>query len=162
LRGLMHLARLAAARQWLELCRLICSGKHRIRGDGAADWVCDPVSRSDRITGAALRRVPQVSARTGFRTFRGAVPLATAKGAQSIGWNLWHVARWDDFLSEVLVARTSSLSHLGPPKQVWKLRNLSAQCGLDVGKLGVEDAGTGIEDAVAAAIAFPEKDSVVG
>ncbi len=24
-------------------------------------------------------------------------------GPQSIGWNLWHVARWDDYLAEVLL-----------------------------------------------------------
>ena len=84
------------------------------------------------------------------------------KGPQSIGWNLWHVARWDDFLAEVLVARTSSLSQLGPAKQIWKSRNLAAQWGLDVGKLGVEDAGTGLEDTEAAAIVIPDKNSVVG
>jgi DinB family protein len=41
-------------------------------------------------------------------------------GPQSIGWNLWHIARWNDYLAEVLLQQTASLSHLGPARQVWK------------------------------------------
>lgn len=85
-----------------------------------------------------------------------------ATGPQSIGWNLWHVARWDDFLAEVLVARTSALSNIGPPKQVWKSRSLATHWGLHRNKLGIEDAGTGLDDSEAAAIAMPGKDVVVG
>lgn len=102
---------------------------------------------------SALRLVAELSG----AQFRWRPP----KGPQSIGWNLWHVARWDDFLAEVLVARTASLSHIGPPKQVWKSQGFAAQWGLDAGKLGIEDAGTGLDDEEAAAIAIPAKDAVV-
>lgn len=27
------------------------------------------------------------------------------RGLQSIAWQLWHIARWDDFLGEVLIGR---------------------------------------------------------
>jgi DinB superfamily len=38
-------------------------------------------------------------------------------GPQSIGWNLWHAARWDDYLAQVLVEETTS-------------RLLSIRCGV--------------------------------
>ena len=49
------------------------------------------------------------------------------QGPQSIGWNLWHIARWDDYLAEVLLHHTPSLGHLGPARQVWKERNIAAR-----------------------------------
>lgn len=82
-------------------------------------------------------------------------------GPQSVGWNLWHIGRWDDFLGEVLLARTSSLSHLGPATQIWKSRNVAGQWGLRSGELGVLDSGTGLGDAEATAISLPNKESVV-
>jgi len=84
------------------------------------------------------------------------------KGPQSIAWNLWHIARWDDVLAEVLVARTASLSHLGPAHQIWKSSKMAEDWRLGGVQLGVEDAGTGLADADAATINLPEKHAVVG
>jgi hypothetical protein len=83
------------------------------------------------------------------------------QGPQSIGWNLWHVARWDDYLAEVLVEHTPSLSKLGPARQVWKARNIAARWGLGSVDLGLEDGGTSLTDQQAAAVTFPSKGAVI-
>jgi hypothetical protein len=82
-------------------------------------------------------------------------------GPQSIGWNLWHIARWDDYLAEVLAQQTTSLGHLGPARQVWKEGNIATRWGLDSVDLGLEDGGTSLTDLQAAAMTFPSKESVV-
>lgn len=83
------------------------------------------------------------------------------RGPQSIGWNLWHVAKWDDFMAEALVARTGSLSHLGPAHQVWNSRRVGSRWGWESGRLGLEDGGTGLAEEEAAALKLPAKDEVV-
>jgi hypothetical protein len=89
--------------------------------------------------------------------FRWRAPL----GPQSIGWNLWHIARWDDYLAEVLVQQTPSLAHLGPAQQVWKAENIAKRWGLDSVDLGLEDGGTSLTDLQAAAMTFPSKRAIV-
>jgi DinB superfamily len=84
-----------------------------------------------------------------------------SRGPQSIGWNLWHVARWDDYLAEVLVQHTPSLGNLGPARQVWKAGNIAARWGLDSLDLGLEDGGTSLTDLQAAALTFPSKVAVI-
>ena len=82
-------------------------------------------------------------------------------GPQSIGWNLWHTARWDDYLAQVLVEETPSLSRLRPARQVWNERNLATLWGLDSVDLGLEDGGTTLTDLQAAAMTFPSKEAVI-
>jgi hypothetical protein len=82
-------------------------------------------------------------------------------GPQSIGWNLWHIAKWDDFMAEALVARTSSLLHLRPAHQIWIVRGIAGQWGWQPGQLGVLDGGTGLADDEAAALRLPAKQDVV-
>jgi DinB superfamily len=83
------------------------------------------------------------------------------QGPQSIGWNLWHIARWDDYLAEVLLEHTPSLRHLGPARQVWSEQNIAARWGLDSIDLGLEDGGTSLTDLQAAAMTFPSKEAVI-
>ena len=83
------------------------------------------------------------------------------RGPQSIGWNLWHIARWDDYIAEVLLQQTPSLSHLGPPRQMWKELDIAARWGLDSVDLGLEDGGTSLTDLQAAAMTFPSKEAVI-
>jgi uncharacterized damage-inducible protein DinB len=82
-------------------------------------------------------------------------------GPQSIGWNLWHIARWDDYFAEVVVAGTPSLSSPGPPVQVWKSRDVASRWGLDPAELGLEEGGTYLTDQAAAALALPSKQQVI-
>jgi DinB superfamily len=84
-----------------------------------------------------------------------------SRGPQSIGWNLWHIARWDDYLAEALVQHTPSLSHLGPARQQWNAGNFASRWGLDSADLGLEDGGTGLADLEAAAMTLPSKEAVV-
>jgi len=83
------------------------------------------------------------------------------QGPQSIGWNLWHIARWDDYLAEVLVRQTPALAHLGPARQIWNERNIANEWGLDSADLGLEDGGTSLTDLQAAAMTFPSKGAVI-
>jgi hypothetical protein len=82
-------------------------------------------------------------------------------GPQSIGWNLWHIAKWDDFMAEALLARTPSLSSLGAARQIWDSRQVAKQWGWQTGQLGLLDGGTGMPDDEAAAMALPAKQGVV-
>jgi hypothetical protein len=82
-------------------------------------------------------------------------------GPQSIGWNLWHIARWDDYFAEVLVAGTPSLASLGPPRQIWKSREVARRWGLDPADLGLEEGGTYLTEQAAAAINLPSKKEVI-
>jgi hypothetical protein len=82
-------------------------------------------------------------------------------GPQSIGWNLWHIAKWDDFMAEALVARTPSLSHRGPAHQIWDSRQIADQWGWKSGRIGLFDGGTGMPDDDAAAMSLPAKQDVV-
>jgi hypothetical protein len=84
-----------------------------------------------------------------------------APGPQSIGWNLWHIAKWDDFMAEALVARTPSLSYRGPAQQIWNSRHVADQWGWESGSLGFLDGGTGLPDEDAAAMVLPAKKDVV-
>ncbi len=84
-----------------------------------------------------------------------------ASGPQSIGWNLWHIAKWDDFMAEALVARSASLSHLEPAHQIWHSRGVAGQWGWQTGRLGMLDGGTGLADDDAAALTLPAKQDVV-
>jgi hypothetical protein len=82
-------------------------------------------------------------------------------GPQSIGWNLWHIARWDDYLAEVLLQHAPSVGHLGPPRQVWNERKIASRWGLSSIDLGLEDGGTSLTDLQAAAMTFPSKEAVM-
>jgi DinB superfamily len=82
-------------------------------------------------------------------------------GPQSIGWNLWHIARWDDYLAEVLLRHTPSLGHLGAARQVWSEQNIATRWGLDSVDLGLEDGGTSLTDLQAATMTFPSKEAVI-
>ena len=84
-----------------------------------------------------------------------------SQGPQSIAWNLWHIARWDDYLAEVLVKQTPSLRHLGPARQIWNELNMATRWGLDSADLGLEDGGTSLTDGQAAAMKFPPNEAVV-
>src|SRR5262245_18763213 len=64
-------------------------------------------------------------------------PLAT-----SIGFNVWHVARWVDYVQARLPHTTAELGRrLEPRLQLWQLEALAAKWGLDPTTLGAVEAG---------------------
>ena len=80
----------------------------------------------------------------------------------SIGWHVWHIARWDDRLTEIVLANLPELvDEHGPAAQVWVADSLGERWGLPAGTLGYRDTGTEMEDEAAARMELPEKADVV-
>ena len=88
-----------------------------LRGDSAVvhsmrNVAFDEVLTGYRRTHAALLDVSRKTDAALFHEVRGA--------ANSIGFNLWHVARWDDSLFPGLAQQVPArASKLAPPEQVW-------------------------------------------
>lgn len=62
--------------------------------------------------------------------------------ATSIAFNVWHVARWVDYVQARLPQTTPVLSQrLEPRQQLWHAENLAAKWGLDPANLGEIEAG---------------------
>lgn len=96
----------------------------------------DEVLSGYRRTHAALLDVSRKTDAALFHEVRGA--------ANSIGFNLWHVARWDDSLFPGLAQQVPALAaKLAPPEQVWTRGGLAKAWGLPE-QLGGGGAGTGL------------------
>jgi hypothetical protein len=62
--------------------------------------------------------------------------------ATSIAFNVWHLARWTDYLQAQIPKTTPVLSQrLAPRKQVWHAEDLARKWGLDPASLGEVQAG---------------------
>lgn len=80
----------------------------------------------------------------------------------SIGWQLWHIARWDDRFAEILLENLPELaSKHGPARQLWKSESIGERWSLPVGALGVRDTGTDMKDEDADQLTLPAKSEVV-
>jgi hypothetical protein len=80
----------------------------------------------------------------------------------SVAWQVWHIARWDDRLAEILVEKTPELAgQYGPPDQIWVAESLAKHWGLPVGQMGRRDTGTEMDDESADALRLPDKPVVV-
>lgn len=81
----------------------------------------------------------------------------------SISWNVWHLARWADYLQATIPAMTPRLQAvLGAGREIWHTEGLAQKWGLDAAALGWREMGTDMGDRVAAALRFPEKETVIG
>jgi hypothetical protein len=84
-----------------------------------------------------------------------------APGPQCLVWQLWHIARWDDRFAQIIAERATGLRGEISPQQVWDREAVRARWGWKADlELGRRDAGTGLSDAQAAALPFPEVDVV--
>ena len=80
----------------------------------------------------------------------------------SIGWQLWHIARWDDRFAEILLENLPALAERhGAARQVWTSHSIGEQWGLPVGTLGLRDTGTDMGDVAADQVSLPGKAEVV-
>ena len=80
----------------------------------------------------------------------------------SIGWQLWHVARWDDRFAEILLENLPALAREhGAAGQVWKSDSIGERWGFPVGTLGLRDTGTDMKDEDADQLTLPAKSEVV-
>ena len=71
--------------------------------------------------------------------------------APSIGFHLWHIARWADLLLEILQ---------GPGSQLWDKENLSERWGLNVKELGLAESGTSMDDEGLARLSLSKNDMI--
>jgi len=78
-----------------------------------------------------------------------------ARGPQSMTWQLWHIARWDDRFAQIIAERAPSLEHDVPREQVWARENVRVRWGWNDVELGRRETGTDLTDAQAAALPFP-------
>ena len=80
----------------------------------------------------------------------------------SIGWQLWHIARWDDRFAEILLTNLPDLAGKhGSPRQIWSSESIGDRWGFPTGKLGLRDTGTDMKDEEAELLSLPGKSEVV-
>lgn len=83
--------------------------------------------------------------------------------AHSVVWNAWHLARWADYLQAKIPTMTQRLqTALRPRHEIWYAKDLARKWALAPATLGWGEMGTDMDDGVAAALRFPEKEIVVG
>lgn len=75
----------------------------------------------------------------------------------SVEWQLWHCARWDDFLA----AHVNRDLDRQPATQVWERDSLAEDWSLSPGSMGRRDTGTEMADVDAELIDFPEASKVL-
>ena len=80
--------------------------------------------------------------------------------APSIGFHLWHIARWADLFQSRFPGFADSLARLGPNEQIWTRDDLAATWGLTA-TLGRDDTGWGLDDDASASLPLPSKDRLV-
>ncbi len=75
----------------------------------------------------------------------------------SIGFHLWHLARWTDDLQAIIADR---LPQVGVSPNLWETEGLAAQWGLDPAQLGEQQTGQMLEGD-AANIPLPDKEAIL-
>jgi DinB superfamily len=76
----------------------------------------------------------------------------------SVAWQLWHVARWDDFFAAHLHKELGR----DPRSPVWDRESLSDRWSFPTGSMGRRDTGTEMSDEAAEQMRFPRQEEVVG
>jgi hypothetical protein len=82
--------------------------------------------------------------------------------ATPIAFNLWHVARWADWLQCTLTSSVDGLrERIGARDEIWAAEALAARWGLAEATLGSAQTGMGMDDDVSAALPLPPKPELV-
>jgi hypothetical protein len=80
----------------------------------------------------------------------------------SIGFNLWHCARWADHLASILGEATPALrGRVGPRAEIWASERLSERWGFPSDHLGHVETGMGMDEDLSARLPLPAKDALV-
>jgi hypothetical protein len=118
-------------------------------GDIALDDLREGYGR----THASLLDVSRKTDGALFHVARGA--------ANSIGFNLWHVARWDDSLFPTIANLIPELSpRLGALEEIWARDRLAEAWGMP-SELGAGGAGTGLPRDDAQGLRLPDRETVL-
>src|SRR3954468_15182300 len=81
--------------------------------------------------------------------------------SNSIGFNLWHVARWDDSLFPQMATHVNALAApLGHPEQLWIREDLAQRWQLP-SDLGGGAAGTGLPPDTAHSLVLPARAELI-
>ena len=87
---------------------------------------------------------------------------ARGGNATSIAFNLWHVARWADWLQCTLTSSTEGLrTRLGARDEIWASEGLATRWGLAAATLGNAQTGMGMDEEMSAALPLPPKAELV-
>jgi uncharacterized damage-inducible protein DinB len=78
----------------------------------------------------------------------GAMTWRPNNTAPPIAFHVWHMARWADYLQELIT---------GAHGQLWERERLSEKWGLSDADLGFADTGMGLSDDASASLRLPEK-----
>jgi len=82
--------------------------------------------------------------------------------SSSIAFNLWHLARWADYLQAAIPKMAPGLEvKLGPGRQIWETQRLAEKWGLDPAQLGWNQTSTQMEDEIAANLALPSSEALL-
>ncbi len=77
----------------------------------------------------------------------------------SIGFNLWHIARWsDNLIAEVLKEFPELGIDMGDAREIWEHESLAEKWGLPP---VMYPGGTGLSDEAADGLNFPSKDEMI-
>jgi len=66
----------------------------------------------------------------------------------SVGFHVWHLARWADYLQELINGRGT---------QLWKVEDLAARWNMETKSLGYAQTGMEMDEQSAVALRMPEK-----
>ena len=66
----------------------------------------------------------------------------------SVGFHVWHLARWADYLQELINGRGS---------QLWEIEGLAARWNMETKSLGYAETGMEMDEKTAMALRMPEK-----
>ena len=75
--------------------------------------------------------------------------------ANSIGFNLWHIARWADWLQAQIAGTRGE-----DKRSIWEREGLPGRWGWDSAKLGASQTGMGMDEGVSAQLELPPKTEI--
>lgn len=82
--------------------------------------------------------------------------------AHSIAFNVWHLARWADYLQATIPSMAPSLRvKLGPGHEIWAAERLAEKWRLEHRQLGWNETGLRMDDEAAASLKLPAKEEVL-
>lgn len=85
-----------------------------------------------------------------------------APATHSIAFNVWHMARWADYLQAKIPSMSPSLDRkLGPGVQIWETEELASKWSLDRDALGWGQTGLNMNDEAAADLPLPSMSVVM-
>lgn len=76
--------------------------------------------------------------------------------AHNIAFQVWHSARFFDYVQSTLAGLSSGRAPQPGPRQIWHAEGLARKWDLDPAILGEDESGYAMDDAAAAALRLPE------